>query len=158
MRDVSELYLRHLQPSTDLQTVAQFEAHFGITLPADYLCFMSAANGGEPMLDCTFGYTMTSGMFLEDADQVKEFYSLTDDTQVWNGVWKNTDFLREVFREIGRDTDVVCIGATGEGDLIYLDFATLSACVRILYRDFDDMTPKIAASFEEFLDSLHPRR
>ena len=68
MRDLSELYLRRSSPLPSAEAVRAFEAYFGVTLPADYLHFLSLANGGEPMLDCTFNYTTALGDFVEDAD------------------------------------------------------------------------------------------
>ncbi len=158
MRDLSELYLRRSKSAPTAATVAEFEAHFGVTLPADYLHFLSLANGGEPMLDCTFDYTTTFGRFVEDADQVAEFFSLTTDHDDGGGIWDNTQLLLNALESVGKGTNVVCIARNSEFDSIYLDMNADLLRVCILYHDLKETIPKIADSFGEFLAGLHYRR
>ena len=157
MRDLSELYLRNSGPVLSAESVRTFEEYFQVILPPSYLRFLSNANGGEPMLDCTFDYTTVFGELVESADQVKEFGFLTDDQASWGGVWRNTAFLRSIFAALARNTRVVWIGSSAEGGLIYLDFTIFQPSVYILYRECDETTPQIAISFNAFTESLHPR-
>ena len=158
MRDSSELYLRRTGPPPSSEAVRAFEAHFGITLPADYLHFLSLANGGEPMLDCTFDYTTAFGECVKDADQVAEFFSLTDDPKDAGGIWEKTQHLLNALAPVGKGTNVVCIARNSEFDSVYLDMNTDPPRVCVLYYECAKTTPKIAESFDEFLGSLHYRR
>ena len=63
MRNLSDLYLRRLGPALSRETIPAFEKHFQVTLPPSYLHFLSLANGGEPMLGCTFDYTTVFGKY-----------------------------------------------------------------------------------------------
>ena len=63
MRNLSDLYLRRFGPALSRETIPAFEKHFQVTLPPSYLHFLSLANGGEPMLDCTFDYTTVFGKY-----------------------------------------------------------------------------------------------
>lgn len=158
MRDLSELYLRRSSLPPSAEAVRAFESHFGVTLPADYLHFLSLANGGEPMLDCTFNYTTAFGEFVEDADQVAEFFSLTADPEDGGGIWDNTQLLLNALEPVGRNTNVVCIARNTEFASVYLDMNTDPPGVCIFYHDLKETIPKIADSFDEFLGSLHYRR
>jgi len=158
MRDLSELYLRRSGPPPSAEAVRAFEAHFGVTPPADYLHFLSLANGGEPMLDCTFNYTTAFGELVEDADQVAEFFALTADPKDGAGIWENTQHLLNALKPVGKDTNVVCIGRNSEFDSLYLDMNTDPPRVCILYHDLKETIPKIADSFDEFLNGLHYRQ
>ena len=158
MRDLSELYLWRSSPPPSAEAICAFKAHFGVTLPADYLHFLSLANGGEPMLDCTFNYTTALGDFVEDADQVAEFFALIADTENDGGVWKNTQYLLNELEAVGKAENVVCIARNSDFDYVYLDMSTDPPCVRILYCDLKETIPMIAASFGEFLAGLHYRR
>ena len=157
MRDLSELYLWRSSPLPSAEAVRAFEAHFGVTLPADYLRFLSLANGGEPMLDCTFDYTTALGDFVEDAEQVAEFFSLTADPED-GGIWSNTQYLLNELEAVGKAENVVCIARNSDFDYVYLDMSTDPPRVRILYCDLKETIPTIAASFGEFLAGLHYRR
>ena len=101
MRDLSELYLRRSSPPPSAEAVRAFEAHFQVTLSADYLHFLSLANGGETLLDCTFDYMTRDGEFVQSPDQVGDLFSLTADRkdETEQGVWEYTPLLREVFEE-----------------------------------------------------------
>ncbi|MGI4789925.1 MAG: SMI1/KNR4 family protein [Janthinobacterium lividum] len=157
MRRLSELHLRHTGPILCLETVRAFEDYFQVTLPPSYPRFLSLANGGQPMIDCTFDYTTMFGELVTEADQVKEFGSLTNNNESWSGIRRNTDFLRNVFSGLGRDISVVWIGSSTDGAMIYLDCATSPSPVYALYRECDDTTPKIASSFENFIEGLYYR-
>jgi len=158
VRDLSELYLRRSGPPASTEAVRAFEEHFHVTLPADYLHFLSLANGGEPMLDCTFDYTTAFGEFVKDADQAAEFFSLTAAPEDLGGVWENTQHLLKALRSVGNNIKVVCIGRNSEADAIYLDMDTDPPRICILYLDYKETIPKIADSFDEFVASLHYRR
>ena len=158
MRDLSELCLRRSGPPPSAEAIFAFESHFQVIRPADYLHFLSLANSGEPMLDCTFDYTTAFGEFVKDADQVAEFFSLTADPEDLGGIWENTQHLLKALRSVGNNTKVVCIGRNGDMDVIYLDMNTDPPRVCIFYYDCPETSPKIADSFDEFLASLHYRR
>jgi len=158
VRDLSELYLRRSSPPPSAETLRAFEAQFGVTLPAAYLHFLSLANGGEPMLDCTFNYTTAFGKFVEDAEQVAEFFSLTADPEDGGGIWDNTQYLLNELKAVGKAENVVCIARNRDFDYVYLDMNTDPPCVRILYYDLKETIPTIADSFGEFLAGLHYRR
>ena len=158
MRNLSDLYLRRLGPALSRETVPAFEKHFQVTLPPSYLHFLSLANGGEPMLDCTFDYMTVFGKYMEDTDQVKWFGSLTDKQEDPQGIWRNTVLLRGVHSDLGRNTSVVWLGKTATDGMIYLDYATSPVSVYALYRECDETNPKVASSFEDFVKGLHYRR
>ncbi len=129
-----------------------------MTLPVNYLYFLSLANGGEPMLDCTFNYTTAFGEFVEDADQVAEFFSLTTAPEGSGGIWDNTRLLLNALEPVGKAENVVCIARNSDFDSLYLNMNTDPPSVCILYHDFKETIPKIADSFEEFVATLHYRR
>ncbi len=158
MRDLSELYLRRSSPPPSAEAIRAFEAHFGVTLPPDYLHFLSLANGGEPMLDCTFNYTTALGDFVEDADQVAEFFALTSDPENGGGIWSNTQYLLNELEAVGKAENVICIARASEFDYIYLDTNTDPPCVRFLCLDMKETIPTISTSIGEFLAGLHYRR
>jgi len=158
VRDLSELYLRRSSPPPPAEAVRAFEAHFGVTLPTDYLHFLSLANGGEPMLDCTFNYTTAFGDYKEDADQVAEFFALTVGPKGRGGIWDNTQYLLNELEAVGKAESVVCIARNSDFDYVYLGMNTDPPCVRILYHDLKETIPTIADSFGEFLAGLHYRR
>ena len=157
MRNLSELYLRRLGPLLSPEVVQAFEEYFYAAFPISYMEFLSLANGGEPMLDCTFSYTTVFGTYTEDADQVKWFGSLTDDRETWQGIWRKTLFLRSIFSSLGRSINVIWLGESADDGTIYLDCSTSPASVYALYPECDNTAPKIASSFEDFVESLHPR-
>ena len=158
VRDLPELYLRRSIPPPPAEAIRAFEVQFGVTLPAYYLHFLSLANGGEPMLDCTFNYTTALGDFVEDADQVAEFFALTVDPKGGGGIWSNTQYLLNELEAVGKAENVVCIARNSDFDYVYLDMSTGPPCVRILYCDFKETIPTIADSFGEFLVGLHYQR
>lgn len=168
MRDLAEINLQYYPSACSppyvappsAEVVQEFEEHFQVKLPPDYLSFLSLANGGNPAVS-TFDYTTSNGEFVQSPDQVGELFSLTADRQdedKWfeGGVWEFTKFLREVFEENGWNPNVVCIGRNGADNFIYLDTATTPSPIYILYREDDNATPKIAESFKGFIDGLHP--
>jgi hypothetical protein len=52
MRDLREINLKPARPAPTDAQVADFEAHFGVSLPADYLTMLRHANGGGLELNC----------------------------------------------------------------------------------------------------------
>jgi len=157
MRDLSELYLRRSSPPPSAEAVRAFEAHFQVTLSADYLHFLSLANGGEPMLDCTFDYAMAFGEYVEGADQVTAFFALTADPKDGGGIWENTRLLLNELEFVGKAENVVCIARNSDFDYIYLDSNTDSPRVCILCYDLKETIPAMADLFGEFLACLHFR-
>ena len=151
MRDVAELELNWSGPAFLLPEVRVLEAHFAVSLPADYLRFLSSANGGVPTTD-SYDY------IHEDGEQgqvtVGNLHYVTTDHEDLGGIWKNTQILRENMAEIGLGVNVVAVGRDGSINPIYLDMSTIPPTVRILYLDDELLDYKIADSFEQFIDRL----
>ncbi|MGI4789926.1 MAG: SMI1/KNR4 family protein [Janthinobacterium lividum] len=165
MRNLAEISLKyypadaaspaHEEPPS-AAVIEEFEKHFQVKLPTDYVSFLQTTNGGNPTID-TFDYITSVGEFVHDADQVGEFFSLTMErkSQYEEGVWEYTEWLQEVFIENGWPSSIVCIGRNGADNMIYLDTTKPTPPVHILYRECENATPQIALSFGEFIDNLH---
>jgi len=165
MRNLAEIGLKYYpddaasptrEKPPSLAVIQVFEERFQVQLPADYVSFLQEANGGNPTV-ATFDYTASSGEFVQDADQVGELFSLTEErkSQYEEGVWEYTEWLQEVFVENGWPSSVVCIGRNGADNMIYLDTTKPVPPVHILYRECENATAQIALSFGEFIDNLH---
>jgi len=151
MRPISEIGMEDSHPAPTQGEIADFEATYGITLPTDYVQFLSEANGGSPDIN-RFEYTTQSGNQGESA--VSVFFSLTSDNTNLYGIRANTDQLREIFQSINVQPNVVSIGENGGGDQIFLDYSVDPPKVRILYRTSANSTPLISENFGSFIDSL----
>lgn len=151
MRDITELGLKWSGPPLLPVDVQEFAAHFSVSLPADYLRFLAAVNGGDPALEC-YNYIHEDG----EPGQVVVggLHYLTADHEDIGGVWKNTQELREYLAEFGRGTNVVCMGRDGSIMPIFLNMSGDPPSVHILYVDEDNLDCKMANSFEEFIDGL----
>ena len=151
MRDTTELELNWSGPSLLLMDVQALEGHFNVSLPTDYLEFLSSVNGGVPTVNC-YDYTHEDGKPGQVI--VGDLHRVTADHEDMGGVWRMTQALREDLASTGRGTNVVAIGRDGSINPIYLDMSTIPPTVRILYLDDELLDYKIADSFEQFIDRL----
>lgn len=153
MRNIAELALRWSGPPVLQEDIHSLQAHFNVTLPSDYLHFLSLANGGPPKSNC-YDYVH------EDSEQgqviVGDLHYMTADREDLGGVWKNTQSLLQYMdiSEAMRSKNVVAVGRDGSINPIYLDLSITPASVRILYVDDELLDYKIADSFEQFIDGL----
>ncbi|MGI4792248.1 MAG: SMI1/KNR4 family protein [Janthinobacterium lividum] len=151
MRDLAELGLEWSGSPFPTADVQALEAHFSVSLPSDYLCFLSLVNGGVPKNYC-FNYIHKDGELGEVT--VGDLYRMTDDHEDLGGIWKNTVALREYLAEAGLSTDVIAVGRDGSIMPIYLDMSAVPVSVHILYVDDNYLDFEIADSFERFIDGL----
>jgi len=114
MRDLGELNMNEggrpvrRSPPTDFQ-ISEFEVHFAVKLPGDYLTFLRQSNGGNPEL----GAYQPKGLVQPVLCGVDRFYFLSDDHQDLEGVWQAT---REWRTALGKN--IVAIGSDGGGNQI----------------------------------------
>ena len=135
------------------------EATFGLTLPPDYLSFLSLVNGGDPEADCYYYTDRTDEQdVFEGLVDVGELLPLTGDREEFGGIWRETQKLRDYQTDFGRDTNVLAVGRDGSINIIYLSLSDMAPSVHILYIDNCMLAPKIADTFEQFIDGLGPYR
>lgn len=154
MKNIEGLELKWSGPALLPEDVQALESHFAVSLPPDYLQFLSTVNGGAPTLNC-YDY------IHEDGEQgqviVGGFNYLIADRSDIGGVWENTESLQQYMMDVAeamRRINVVAIGRDGSINPIYLDLSVTPASVRILYVDDELLDYKIADSFEQFIDGL----
>lgn len=152
MKDVLGLGIDGAKPAPSPEVIEKFQRQYQVHLPQHYLVFLNTANGGYPDIG-GFSYVTRSGQMGESA--VSSLFWLTDDRDDQYGLWWNTSILREVMEKAGLPVQVVAIGENGGNDLIYLDMTASPSAVHILYRTSGNSTPKIATSFEQFIDNLY---
>lgn len=150
MRNLAELNLNEgglpvtrAAPSEGI--IREFERHFQLTLPADYLRFLRFSNGGHPELDLIqpIGRPGAAGW------GVNRFYHLSDDKNSPSSLWRNTQEWRHVLGE-GKFP----FAGTGGGDVFVLDLTTSPPSVKGCVHEEGFRLVDIAPSFEAFIDAL----
>ena len=159
VRDIRELAMERSGPELRQEDVEALEAVFGLTLPPDYLKFLSLVNGGIPRPDCYYYIDDTNEQdVFEGLVGVGELLPLTGDREEFGGIWRDTQKLHDFQAEFGRDTNVLAVGRDGSINIIYMNLSDTPPSVHILYVDNQMLDPKIADSFEQFIDGLTPYR
>src|SRR5579871_6743623 len=109
MRDLNELNVNEggrpvtRKPPTDTQ-IADFQSHFGIVLPNEYLVFLHHSNGGHPERNSLKPKGRVADVFCG----VSRFYHLNHDKDDLEGLWAATRDWRRVL-----SGNVVPIGNDG---------------------------------------------
>ena len=116
----------------------------GIEIPADYIQFISRADGGHPEIGCFKVIGDDNGENLFDVDW---FYSVGNPS-----VEKVKDVLSNWGGVLGRMN--LPIGRDSGGNQIYLSLADETPSVWLYLHDEGEARLKISNSFSEFLDSL----
>ncbi len=151
MRDIRELGLKWPGPKLRQEDVKDLETSFSLTLPRDYLEFLSQVNGGQPKASL---YSSKEEQQEEHLNVVGYLFPLTGDREEMGEIWWETRRLRDVLSEVGRGTDVLAVARDGSINPIYLDLSAMPPSVHILYLDNELLDYKIADTFEQFLDGL----
>jgi len=157
MRDLKELNINEggkpiNRPAPSFDDMQRFMEHFGVSLPEEYISLLMFANGGGPEVG---GFTYYDG---KGESAIDCFYSLTSDESDLYGIWRRTEHLRAALSDANLPSDVVAIGENGGSDEIFLNMSNTPPSVHILYRTSGNSMPKIADSFEKFIDSLYYER
>ena len=118
-----------------------------MTLPPSYLDFLQVGNGATPEAD-TLVFDIEDG--VRGSATVETFFALTGNQNDFNGVWLNTELLQEMLES----EQIVAIGTVYENNPLYLDLTGGKQWVRVLYQSANNATPRIAETFEAFVDSL----
>lgn len=138
------------------EDIRSLETEFHVKLPPEYVEFLLQTNGGIPSGATCFDYTLTNGKLVKAGGVVGCLNYVTSDKEDIGGVWESTQLLRSEFQEIERNTKVIAIGVDGADNMIYLDMSNDPPNVFIHYYSSNNSTPKIADSFEQFIDGLYP--
>lgn len=156
MRDLMELGLkkygnRPFPPFSDAQ-LREFEASFGVKLPADYISFLRFANGGTSRLSVYDDPAMEWG-------EINDFYGLGrregDEAAAKEGKWETGNLWGETraFKIHLQQDRAVPFGRDGGGNRLFINFRQADCGVsRLIVATRKDY--RIAASFEEFIDML----
>jgi len=154
MRNITDLQLDQSATPPSLKNIKHFEEHFGVILPPEYVFFLYQANGGVPRGVSHYDYLTSVGESGNGG--VGSFYPFTPGTEEEDGgVWDSTQFLRDIFLDAGLSTDIVAIGEDGGANQLFLSMGVKPATVHVFFRTSNNSTPKIANSFEEFIDNLY---
>jgi hypothetical protein len=152
VRDLSELKTRVGRPfeclSPDQMLISEFEHHFHVTLPADYVKLLRYFNGGEQEL---------SAVYRPDADVdpawwINRFYYLVREKAGLENLWEASAHWRSILGPMA-----VPFAENGLGDQFFLDISTTPASVKIYYHEVNAIV-EIAPSFEQFIDRLERHR
>ena len=127
------------------EEIADFESHFGISLPEDYVRLLSHANGGHPELDAF----QPVGLSESSLWGVDSFYYLDKNQDDVEGLWRATFEWRAA---TGRN--VVPVAHDPGGNQIVLDFDSDEPAVLLCLHDEDYRMIPVAKSFGEFIDLL----
>ncbi len=149
MRDLSELNVNDGGKPVDRgppskEAIEAYEREFGVSLPLDYVWFLSQVNGGHPEKDSF----VPTGSSPDNRWGVDNFYHLTGSGESTASLQRVTRNWRE---QLG--ADCIPIGSDGGGNQIFLDMAR-EAAVFLCIHDENFKIVKVASSFSEFLDLL----
>jgi hypothetical protein len=150
MRDLNELNMNEggqpvtRQPPTDAQ-VADFDSHFGVILPKEYVAFLRHSNGGHPEQNSF----RPKGLVEDVRWGVNRFYHLSQDQNDLEGLWGAATEWRQVIAG-----NTIPIGNDGGGNQLLLSFDHAPPSVEICIHDENMRLIHVADSFGEFIDML----
>jgi len=150
MRNLDELNVNEggrpvtRRPPTAAQ-IANFQSHFGVVLPDDYLALLRHSNGGHPEQDSFKPKGLVEDVFWG----VNRFYFLNEDQDDLEGLWAATKEWRGVLH-----TNIVPIGNDGGGNQLLLLFGQDPPSVELCIHDEGMRNIHVADSFGEFIDML----
>ena len=150
MRDLDEIEINEggdpvaRQPPTDDQ-VRDFQSHFQVELPEEYLILLCHSNGGHPKLDSF----RPKGLTEEHSWGLNRFYHLSDDKTDIDSLWRTTAAWRMA---VGQN--VVPVANDSGGNQIMLDYRSCPPSVTICIHDDGYRMVDVADSFGEFIEML----
>jgi hypothetical protein len=130
-------------PGPDI--VSEFEQHYGVSLPEDYLRLLNHANGGHPELDSILPEPRSSGARWA----VNVFYHLDGDKESDTSLWKAVKAWRSILGKLS-----LPFATDAGGNQFYLDLSTDPPAVKVCIHDENFRAIGIAPSFEKFIDGL----
>ena len=150
MRDFAELNLNEGGKRVDRappspEVISAFEREFGVSLPPDYISFLTYSNGGHPELDSI------APMGRRDIAMraINRFSYLNEDQESPAGLWAAARAWRPILGE-----KQIPIAADGGGNPFILDMSTTPPRVSACLLDEGLARVEIAPSFSEFIDGL----
>ena len=150
MRDLQELNMNEGgrpvdRPAPSDREIADYETHFGVQLPDEYVMLLRHANGGHPELD---GF-QPQGIVEEELWGVDRFYHLGGDKDDLGGLWGVTTQWQAA---VGKN--VVPVASDGGGNQIMLRYGSSQPEVIVCVHDDNFQMIPVASSFGEFIDLL----
>lgn len=151
MRDFAELNIneggmRVQRDPPSQKIICEFEQHYGLTLPADYLALLRFSNGGHPELDSF----KPKDWPAVSSWAVNAFFFLNEDKNSWESLWKETKEWRHILGE-----KMLPFAANGGGSPFVLDLTASPAAVKACVHDENFLIVDLAPTFEAFIDGLH---
>jgi hypothetical protein len=150
MRDLSELNINvggkrveRAVPSDE--QVREFQEHFDITLPSEYLRLLRYSNGGHPELNSI----QPAGRPEATRWAIDKFYYLSSDRNSDETLWGAMDVWRAI---LGKNA--LPFAEDGGGNQFFLDLRTSPAPVKVCVHDEGFSTIEVAPSFDVFIDML----
>ncbi|MFO0966220.1 MAG: SMI1/KNR4 family protein [Gemmataceae bacterium] len=150
MRNLDELNVNEGgRPVTRNQPTAaelsDFQSHFGISLPDDYVFFLRHSNGGHPERNAF----RPKGLIEDVLWGVSRFYFLNDDRDDLEGLWGASKAWRGALHR-----NIVPIADDDGGNQILLLFDRKPPSVELCIHDEGMRLVHVADSFGEFIDML----
>lgn len=150
MRNLVELNINEggkivSRPYPSAAVIDEFQRHFGVVLPTDYLAFLHYSNGGHPELDSFVPIGEPEGAFWS----INRFYYLDDRIREQGNLWRAAEEWQPV---LGKQ--VVPIAHDGGGNQIFLDLKTDPPPVMVCTHNGGFRLTAVATSFVNFLELL----
>jgi hypothetical protein len=150
MRNLSELNINKKgkpigHPSPTNGTIREFQSHFGVILPEDYIELLRHSNGGHPEVDSI----QPIGRPEAARWAVNRFYHLDDDKNSTASLWAVTENWRTILGE-----KTIPFATDGGGNQFFLDLKTSPPSVKLCVHDDKFSIVEIAPSFWAFIDAL----
>jgi hypothetical protein len=150
MRNLNELRMNEIGPRVDRNPpsdaiIDEFQSHFGIALPHDYVQFLKHTNGGYSRPNLFLPKNDTRGEIWA----LDHFYHLEADREDLDGLWTTTRDWSDALQR-----RVVPIGCDGTGNQVVLLYNQLPPSVAICIHDEEMALLPVADSFGEFIDML----
>ena len=152
MRNPSELKIHRYpgEPTRDPPSeglVSAFEREFGLSMPREYLDFISSYNGGCPEI-CVFQSTLDD---FEEEWIVNHFYYFDSDRDGPESLWLATRVWRGVLTG-----NLLPFAEDPFGNPFLLDLQAMPPSVKVCAHDEANAIVEIAPNFESFIDALIP--
>ena len=150
MRELSELNINEggtpvQRPAPTEEEIANFQKHFSVSLPLEYLMLLKHSNGGHPEL-CSF-----IPKFQDESNRwgIDYFYHLNSEYDNILNLWKVTENWQPI---LGKTA--IPIASDGGGNQIFLDTKDNPPSVYLCIHDQQFKKIYVADSFSEFIDLL----